>query len=95
MIENFLERPGVAELFELGRGEGSLAGVFVQKKAQVAGKLIHEINFPKECIVAAIIREKHFIVPRGDTKITAEDHVLFVGLTQAIKKARAMFILEN
>ena len=32
MVENYLERPGIAELFELGGGEGSLAGVFRGKK---------------------------------------------------------------
>lgn len=92
MVENYLERPGIAELFELGRGEGSLAGVFVEKNTQVAGKSLKEIQFPRDCIAAAVIRNKQFLVPRGDTLIQENDYVLFVGLTTAIKKAREMFM---
>lgn len=94
MIENYLERPGIAELFELGRGEGSLAGIFVEKNAEVIGKHIQHIDLPRDCIVAAIMRDKQFVIPRGDTEIKEGDYVLFVGLTSAIKKARDLFMTE-
>ena len=93
MVENYLERPGIAELFELGGGEGSLAGVFVEKNAEVIGKVLKNIQLPMECIAAAVIREKKFLVPRGDTIIYEKDYVLFVGLTPAIKKAREVFMV--
>ena len=93
MVENYLERPGIAELFELGGGEGSLAGVFVEKNAEVTGKALKNIQLPVDCIAAAIIREKKFLVPRDDTVIQEKDYVLFVGLTQAIKKAREVFMV--
>jgi amino acid transporter/Trk K+ transport system NAD-binding subunit len=95
MVENYLDRPGVAELFEIGSGEASLVGVFVPEKARVAGKLIKNIDIPKECVVAAVIRERNFVVPRGDTKIEVGDHVVFVGPTSAIKKAHETFILKK
>jgi len=94
MIENYLERPDVAELFELGRGEGGLAGVVVNENAEMVGKLIQNINLPRDCIVAAVIRDNHFLVPRGDTEIKKGDRVLFAGLTLAVKKAREMFMIE-
>ena len=93
MVENYLERPGIAELFELGGGEGSLAGVFVEKNAEVIGKALKNIQLPMDCIAAAVIRGKKFLVPRGDTIIHEKDYVLFVGLTQAIKKAREVFMV--
>lgn len=95
MVENFLDRPGVAELFEIGTGVASLVGVIVPEKARVAGKLIRNIDIPEECVVAAIIRGKDFVVPRGNTKIEAGDHVVFVGPTSAIKKAQDTFILKE
>jgi Trk K+ transport system NAD-binding subunit len=70
-------------------------GVFVPEKARVAGKLIKNIDIPKECVVAAVIRERNFVVPRGDTKIEVGDHVVFVGPTSAIKKAHETFILKK
>ncbi|UCE17843.1 MAG: amino acid permease [Gemmatimonadota bacterium] len=95
MVENYLDRPGVAELFEIGTGEASLVGVFVPEKSRVVGNLIREIEIPTECVVAAIIREKRFVVPRGDTKIEVGDHVVFVGPASAIKRAQDIFMFKK
>jgi len=46
-------------------------------------------------VVAAVIRGKHFVVPRGDTQIEAGDHVVFVGPTTAIKNAHDSFRLKQ
>jgi amino acid transporter/Trk K+ transport system NAD-binding subunit len=91
MVENYLDRPGVAKLIEIGRGVASLLGVSVSEKAVVVGKSIREIDIPKECVVAAVIRGNEFVVPRGDTKIEANDRVIFVGATAPIKKAQSIF----
>ncbi len=95
MVENYLDRPGVADLFEIGTGVASLLGVIVPDNAQVAGKKIKEIKIPFECVVAAVIRGKKFVVPRGDTKILCGDHVVFVGPISAIKKAHEIFSLKK
>jgi amino acid transporter len=95
MVENFLERPGVADLFEIGIGVASLLGVIVPKDARVGGKLIQDIEMPDECVVAAVIRGKEFVVPRGHTQIEEGDEVVFVGPTSAIKKAHDHFMLKK
>jgi amino acid transporter/Trk K+ transport system NAD-binding subunit len=91
MVENYLDRPGVSELFEIGTGVASLLGVMVGEDAVVVGKQIRDIEIPRECVVAAIIRGKQFAVPRGDTDIQAGDHVVFVGPANAIKSAQDIF----
>jgi Trk K+ transport system NAD-binding subunit len=95
MVESYLDRPGVAELFEIGTGEASLVGVIVPDAAVVDGKQIRDIEIPRECVVAAVIRGKKFVVPRGDTTIEVGDHVVFVGPAAAIKKAQDVFLLEE
>jgi amino acid transporter/Trk K+ transport system NAD-binding subunit len=94
MVENYLDRPGVADLFEISSGVASLVGMVVPEDARVAGKLIRNIEVPMDCVVAAVIRGKQFVVPRGDTKIHVGDQVVFVGPTGAIKKAQEMFLLK-
>lgn len=94
MVENYLDRPGVADLFEISSGVASLVGMVVPEDARVAGKLIRNIEVPMDCVVAAVIRGKQFVVPRGDTKIQVGDQVVFVGPTGAIKKAQEMFLLK-
>jgi Trk K+ transport system NAD-binding subunit len=91
MVENYLDRPGVAELFEISTGVASLVGMVVPDKARVAGEFIRDIAIPRDCVVAAVIRGKDFVVPRGNTKIEVGDHVVFVGPTSAIKKAQDIF----
>jgi Trk K+ transport system NAD-binding subunit len=95
MVENHLDRPGVAELFEIGAGEASLVGVIVPEEAQVAGAQIKTIAIPENCVVAAVIRGKQFVVPRGDTAIEVGDHVVFVGPTAANKNALEVFMRKR
>jgi len=95
MVENYLDRPGVSDLFEIGSGVASLVGVIVPDGALVAGKAIRDIDIPQECVVAAVIRGKKFVVPRGDTGIDVGDHVVFVGPTSAIKNAQDTFVRKR
>lgn len=92
MVENYLERPGVAELFEIGSGVASLVSVLVPKGAEVEGTQIREIPIPQGCVVTAVIRGEQFVVPRGDTEIRVGDNVVFVGPTSAIKPTRDIFL---
>jgi len=92
LVENYLDRPGVAELFEIETGTAHLLGVIVPRGAQTAGKRIREIAIPSESVVAAVIREHTFVVPRGDTVIEEGDHVVFVGPASAVQSARDTFL---
>jgi Trk K+ transport system NAD-binding subunit len=95
MVENYLDRPGLAQLFEFGIGAASILDVTVPKKAQVDGLRIRETKIPKECVIAAIIRDNHFVVPRGDTEVKVDDRVIFIGPADSIKKAHDMFMVTK
>ena len=92
MVENYLDRPGVAELVGIGTGIASLVSVQISSAAKVAGKLIQDIEIPMECVVAAVIRGNEFVVPRGKTEISAGDQVILVGPAKAVKKAKEMIL---
>jgi amino acid transporter/Trk K+ transport system NAD-binding subunit len=91
MVENFLDRPGVSELFDISGGDASLVGMVVPENAVVAGQAIKDIAVPKECVVSAIIRRGQVVVPRGETVIEEADHVVFVGPSSANKTALDLF----
>ncbi|MGD8330513.1 MAG: TrkA C-terminal domain-containing protein, partial [Acidobacteriota bacterium] len=91
----YLDRPGVADLFEIGEGVASLVGGFVPPEAEVIGKEIRKANVPAECIVAAIVRSGRLVVPRGDTVIEEGDHVIFVGAAAAIRNALDAFMIKQ
>jgi Trk K+ transport system NAD-binding subunit len=92
LVENYLDRPGVAELFEIGEGVAHLVGVYVPEDAKVVDRAIMDIAIPKACVVAAVVRGKEFVVPRGPTLIESGDHVVFVGPASAIKAAQDLFV---
>jgi len=95
MVENFLDRPGVAEPFEIGAGVASLVGGVAPENAAGPGKQIREIKVPAECVVAAVIRGKKFVVPRGDTTIETGDEVVFVGPAAEVKLAQDLFVIPR
>jgi amino acid transporter/K+/H+ antiporter YhaU regulatory subunit KhtT len=95
MVENILDNPVLAQLFEFGIGAASLLEVSVPENARVNGKIIRDIDIPKGCLIAAIIRDNQFVVPRGATKIEVDDRVIFIGPASAIKKAFDIFLLKK
>jgi amino acid transporter/Trk K+ transport system NAD-binding subunit len=95
MVENILDNPVLAQLFEFGIGAASLLEVSVPENAKVNGELIKDIEIPKGCLIAAIIRDKQFVVPRGVTGIEVDDRVIFIGPASAIKKAFDIFMLKK
>ena len=95
MVENILDRPVLAQLFEFGMGAASLLDVRVPDNAQVADSLIRDIDVPKECVIASIIRDNKFVVPRGGTRIEVDDRVIFIGPAAAIKRASDRFMVTK
>ena len=92
MVENYLDRPVVSKLFEIEGGVAGLVSAVVPEGAAVAGKTIREIVIPEECVVAAVIRDRQFVVPRGSTRVDIGDYVVFVGPMSAIRAARQTFL---
>ncbi|MDZ7658715.1 amino acid permease [Fodinibius sp.] len=91
MVENHLDRPSVADLFEIESGIASLIDMEVPKNAKVVGQIIQDIDIPEQCVIAALIRDDDFVVPRGQTEIREGDHVVFVGPNKAIQTAHDIF----
>jgi Trk K+ transport system NAD-binding subunit len=91
MVENHLDRPQVADLFEIESGVASLIDMEVPDNAQVVGQTIRTIDIPEQCVVAAVLRDGEFVVPRGETEIRAGDEVVFVGPDEAIEAAHNIF----
>ncbi|MBT8479041.1 MAG: amino acid permease, partial [Gemmatimonadetes bacterium] len=95
MVENHLDRPGVADLVQLEGGVASLLDVAVPEGGVVVGKRIEAIDIPEECVVAAVIRDGEFVVPRGYTEIRGRDHVVFVGPPSAVQDAHELFSSDS
>ena len=95
MVENYLDRPSLAELFEIESGIASLLELVVPEDSGVVGLSIREIRIPDNCVVAAVIREDEFVVPRGGTVLRGGDRVVLVGPGEAVRAAHELFTGEH
>ena len=91
MVENHLDRPQVADLFEIESGVASLIDMVVPEGSVVVGRRIQDIDVPEQCVIAAVLRDGTFVVPRCETEIRAGDEVVFVGPHDDIKTAHRTF----
>lgn len=92
MVENVLDRPGIANLFEIGSGVATLVSVTLPPGSRAKESSIQELALPESCVIAAIIRGKHFVVPRGSTMLDEGDEVVLVGTQGAVKDARDLLL---
>jgi Trk K+ transport system NAD-binding subunit len=79
----------------IGIGVASLLEVGVPENAKINGNIIRDIDIPKGCLIAAIIRDNQFVVPRGNTSIEVDDRVIFIGPASAITQAFDIFMLKK
>lgn len=52
---------------------------------------LKDVKFPKGCLIGAIMRENHVIIPRGDDCLQARDRVVVFTLHDMAKKVLSLF----
>jgi trk system potassium uptake protein TrkA len=65
-------------LVKLRRGEVSLAEERIEAGAPAAGKAVRDLAIPAGCTLAAVVRGKEVLSPRGDTVLLPGDEVIAV-----------------
>ncbi len=63
-------------LLKLRRGQYSIVEHQLHPGAIAAGKQVHELDLPHDCVLTAILRGGELIVPRGETVLEPDDTVL-------------------
>src|SRR3989454_1353665 len=71
-----------ARLVEATLAEGSPA----------VGKAVSELGVPRDATVVAVIRERHVIVPRGETVLHAGDEVLVLVTTESEDQVKQILV---
>jgi trk system potassium uptake protein TrkA len=78
LIEEEMSMGDMMTLLKLKRGKYSLVEEKIPVTAKAVGVAIKDLQLPKNCVVAAIIRKGEVIVPRGITTLEFEDEVLAI-----------------
>lgn len=63
-------------LQEKTRDQGAFRQVFLESTSSLAWHRLADLHLPEECVLVAVIRNQHLIVPHGDTILQPGDSVL-------------------
>ncbi len=83
--------PATEDLSLRHQGEESLLTFKVASGAKAAGRAIRDIRWPRDSIVAAVVRGQDVILPRGDDTIEEGDTVVAYALSHSIGPMERLF----
>lgn len=72
--------------------DARLVEVTLAEGTPALGRQIAELGMPRDATVVAVIRDRHVIVPRGETTMQAGDEVLVLVTTEAEEAVRALLV---
>ncbi|MDQ3898817.1 MAG: TrkA family potassium uptake protein [Actinomycetota bacterium] len=72
--------------------DARLVEVTLAGDSPAANRAIIELGVPRDATVVAVIRERHVIVPRGETVIEAGDEVLVLVTPDSEEEVKALFV---
>ena len=90
-IMRYIRGERVLSLSLLEEGKGEILEVLVKGTSRIAGKALRDTPFPEGALIAAVVRDRKVIIPRGDTIIAPNDRVIVFMLPQAVKKVERLF----
>lgn len=85
MIEYELDKENYRIIKTFERGSMVLVEVTIEKQNSWCNCKIKDLNLPMECVIMSVLHEEKVIYPRGDTKISENDKVLFITHHPALK----------
>jgi len=78
-------------LLKLRKGSYSLVSETLAPAAPAVGRLLRELDFPRNAVVCAILRRNDVVIPRGDVRFEAKDEVLALVDEAAASELAALF----
>jgi trk system potassium uptake protein TrkA len=81
----------VSSLAVLEEGQVEIIEFKLSEESAVLGRRLSEIKFPKDSLVASILRGDNVIVPKGDDEILAGDSVILIVAAKSLEVARKLF----
>lgn len=78
LIDQEVETGESILLTALKRGKIVVVSVDLKETSPVAGRMVKDIHLPGECVLAAIVRDDHILLPSGTTQLEAGDTVIGV-----------------
>ena len=76
LVEEAVSVGSLVRLLQFEGGEARLVEVTLADDSPAAGVQVSELGVPRDASIVAVVRERHVVVPRGDTVLQKNDEVL-------------------
>jgi trk system potassium uptake protein TrkA len=90
-IFRIISVPDALDVEILAGGKAKMFEYRMEADAIIVGKKIFECKFPKDVLIAGIMREDRLFIPTGSTTIVQGDKVFFIGTGPALDSLAADF----
>jgi trk system potassium uptake protein TrkA len=91
LVEEAVSVGSLVRLLNLDGG-ARLVEVTLASTSPAVGKTIQELAVPRDATIAAVVRDRHVIVPRGETLLAAGDEVIALITGEAEDQLRALLV---
>ncbi|MBI2876840.1 MAG: NAD-binding protein [Candidatus Tectomicrobia bacterium] len=91
LIEQEVLAQEIIPLLSLRRGELEIVEITIPPTSPVIGQPVRELGLPPQCVLAALLRGEHIILPRGDTIFFPNDHLLILTNMDNVERLKKLF----
>ena len=92
LVEEAVSVGSLVRLLQFEGGEARLVEVTLADDTPAAGTPLAELGIPRDATVVAVVRDRHVVVPRGDTVLRAGDEVLALVTPDSENDLRSILI---
>ncbi len=93
-ILQHVRRGKVLSAMALKWEEAELLEAVAMETADIVGKPLRQISFPKGALVVAIMRKDEVIIPTGDSVILPEDRIIILSARQGIPRVEKALMVK-
>jgi trk system potassium uptake protein TrkA len=92
LVEEAVSVGSLVRLLQFEGGEARLVEVTLAADSPAAGQSLVELSMPREATVVAVLRDRHLVVPRGDTVLQRFDEVIVLVTLNSEEQFRRLLV---
>lgn len=94
-VENLVRETGTVGVEYFADGSVSLRKVVLDNNCSITEKPLRDIEFPKDSLIVAIIRNNKLFIPKGDDHLSCEDTVHIITRSDGKKELQQLLGKDN
>jgi trk system potassium uptake protein TrkA len=92
LVEEAVSVGSLVRLLQFNGGDARLVEVTLAADSPAAGRSLAQLEVPREATVVAVLRDRHLVVPRGDTVLQRFDEVIALVTNQSEDSLRHLLV---